>query len=274
LLGCARCSKSPEGEIYYFNFNTGESVWDHPCDEYYKCVLVSTLPSFCESSLYCSERGDDCSSETHPFAAGTLPASDSCVSASPRNTRLTARVTELTRRRKLYAEEKNKWEKRSVERDTERKRRPATGGGSGGMGGGGGGGMKPTASIGGGVGFKGLQPLGSSLGSISSSREPGRGGMDDGGARGGGRARPEEEPKSAAALMAAAAMKRAIPKSKSGALPASPHSRPGSSRKGGLCTALNARESERVELSVTAAGDIPTHGWALPCHTLRRVSAR
>ena len=28
--------KSPDGEIYYFNFSTGESVWDHPCDEHYK----------------------------------------------------------------------------------------------------------------------------------------------------------------------------------------------------------------------------------------------
>ena len=28
--------KSNDGEIYYFNFATGESVWDHPCDEYYK----------------------------------------------------------------------------------------------------------------------------------------------------------------------------------------------------------------------------------------------
>jgi len=25
-----------EHEIYYFNFATGESVWDHPCDEYYR----------------------------------------------------------------------------------------------------------------------------------------------------------------------------------------------------------------------------------------------
>ena len=25
--------RSPEGDIYYFNFSTGESVWDHPCDE-------------------------------------------------------------------------------------------------------------------------------------------------------------------------------------------------------------------------------------------------
>lgn len=28
--------QSPEGELYYFNFSTGESVWDHPCDEHYR----------------------------------------------------------------------------------------------------------------------------------------------------------------------------------------------------------------------------------------------
>merc|ERR1711988_961065 len=28
--------KTQEGEIYYFNFSTGDSVWDHPCDEYYR----------------------------------------------------------------------------------------------------------------------------------------------------------------------------------------------------------------------------------------------
>jgi centrosomal protein CEP164 len=32
--------KTKEEEIYYFNFATGESVWDHPCDEYYRKVSV------------------------------------------------------------------------------------------------------------------------------------------------------------------------------------------------------------------------------------------
>ena len=31
--------KTGEEEIYYFNFATGESVWDHPCDEYYRKVV-------------------------------------------------------------------------------------------------------------------------------------------------------------------------------------------------------------------------------------------
>eukprot|EP01138_Halocafeteria_seosinensis_P004071 gb/GECG01004163.1/.p1 GENE.gb/GECG01004163.1/~~gb/GECG01004163.1/.p1 ORF type:complete len:1427 (+),score=279.57 gb/GECG01004163.1/:1-4281(+) len=30
------CKTTDTEEIYYFNFETGESTWDHPCDEYYK----------------------------------------------------------------------------------------------------------------------------------------------------------------------------------------------------------------------------------------------
>ena len=30
--------RSPEGELYYFNFSTGESVWDHPCDDHWRKV--------------------------------------------------------------------------------------------------------------------------------------------------------------------------------------------------------------------------------------------
>ncbi|KAK3726919.1 hypothetical protein QZH41_016709 [Actinostola sp. cb2023] len=29
-----------QGDIYYFNFGTGESVWDHPCDEYYRTMVL------------------------------------------------------------------------------------------------------------------------------------------------------------------------------------------------------------------------------------------
>jgi hypothetical protein len=30
--------QSSDGDIFYFNFETGESVWDHPCDEHYRRV--------------------------------------------------------------------------------------------------------------------------------------------------------------------------------------------------------------------------------------------
>ena len=30
---------APSGELYYFNFDTGESVWEHPGDEYYRNLV-------------------------------------------------------------------------------------------------------------------------------------------------------------------------------------------------------------------------------------------
>ena len=30
------CKTKDTEDIYYFNFQTGESTWDHPCDGYYK----------------------------------------------------------------------------------------------------------------------------------------------------------------------------------------------------------------------------------------------
>ncbi|WAR05182.1 CE164-like protein, partial [Mya arenaria] len=30
----------PNKDFYYFNFSTGESIWDHPCDEVYKKMVI------------------------------------------------------------------------------------------------------------------------------------------------------------------------------------------------------------------------------------------
>lgn len=30
------CKTKDTGDVYYFNFASGESTWDHPCDGYYK----------------------------------------------------------------------------------------------------------------------------------------------------------------------------------------------------------------------------------------------
>lgn len=32
------CTTGEENEVFYFNFDTGESVWDHPCDEYHRML--------------------------------------------------------------------------------------------------------------------------------------------------------------------------------------------------------------------------------------------
>ncbi|KAK3096852.1 hypothetical protein FSP39_003949 [Pinctada imbricata] len=31
--------QDPKGDIYYFNFASGESIWDHPCDEFYRKMV-------------------------------------------------------------------------------------------------------------------------------------------------------------------------------------------------------------------------------------------
>merc|ERR1711943_165925 len=30
------CMQGPQGVVYYFNFSSGESTWDHPCDTFYR----------------------------------------------------------------------------------------------------------------------------------------------------------------------------------------------------------------------------------------------
>ena len=32
-------SQDEGGQIYYFNFATGDSEWDHPCDEYFRSMV-------------------------------------------------------------------------------------------------------------------------------------------------------------------------------------------------------------------------------------------
>lgn len=34
------CSQDVTGDVYYFNFSTGQSTWDHPCDEHYRGMVT------------------------------------------------------------------------------------------------------------------------------------------------------------------------------------------------------------------------------------------
>ncbi len=34
--------RSPLGDLYYFNFTSGRSAWEHPSDSYYKWVLAGS----------------------------------------------------------------------------------------------------------------------------------------------------------------------------------------------------------------------------------------
>merc|ERR1711971_358003 len=37
---CHNLDSEDEDEIFYFNFETAESVWDHPCDDGYRQLVV------------------------------------------------------------------------------------------------------------------------------------------------------------------------------------------------------------------------------------------
>lgn len=37
---CVSDSQDVTGDVYYFNFTTGQSTWDHPCDEQYRRLVA------------------------------------------------------------------------------------------------------------------------------------------------------------------------------------------------------------------------------------------
>ncbi|NWU19349.1 CE164 protein, partial [Dyaphorophyia castanea] len=38
--GWKPCQDITGGEIYFFNFENGQSVWEHPCDEHYRQLVI------------------------------------------------------------------------------------------------------------------------------------------------------------------------------------------------------------------------------------------
>ena len=44
------------GELYYFNFDTGASIWEHPCDDHYRdvCFILLLLLLYRYICISCS----------------------------------------------------------------------------------------------------------------------------------------------------------------------------------------------------------------------------
>lgn len=56
-----KACKSEKGELYYFNFKTGQSIWDHPSDEYYRELFKNeqanpTAPSISRGAKRAGEK--------------------------------------------------------------------------------------------------------------------------------------------------------------------------------------------------------------------------
>ena len=50
------CSQDPGGEVYYFNFNTGESIWDHPCDQMIRKEVIEAREKSSENATSTQEQ--------------------------------------------------------------------------------------------------------------------------------------------------------------------------------------------------------------------------
>ncbi len=99
MLPCCARSKTPEGDIYYFNFESGESIWDHPCDKHYRCEAHHQQQQQRQQERQQHKR-------TRRLPAGVPHAACKACSCLPRA---------HPGRSKLYQDEKAKWLKSKQE---------------------------------------------------------------------------------------------------------------------------------------------------------------
>ena len=66
------CKAPDTGDIYYFNFQTGESVWDHPCDEYYKNLYATEKANLERRRAAERERPASAAAGSRPTTAGIV----------------------------------------------------------------------------------------------------------------------------------------------------------------------------------------------------------
>eukprot|EP00759_Apiculatamorpha_spiralis_P000432 PhF_6_TR10099/c0_g1_i1/m.15715 len=64
-----RPCKTDSGEIYYFNFRSGESIWDHPMDEFYKAKFQEEKEKLARSKKGGGGGGSGGASMSHRYLA-------------------------------------------------------------------------------------------------------------------------------------------------------------------------------------------------------------
>jgi centrosomal protein CEP164 len=74
--------KTNEGEIYYFNFATGDSVWDHPCDAYYKNLYADEKKKFHENKKSAAAAKEKKKKKQHSSASSQAAVSGSSSAAA------------------------------------------------------------------------------------------------------------------------------------------------------------------------------------------------
>ncbi|CAJ1987020.1 WW domain containing protein [Leishmania donovani] len=76
-----KACKSEKGELYYFNFKTGQSIWDHPSDEHYRELLKAE-----KAKLHAKENGKG-DKEVTPAASSKAQVAHSGKAAKKRRSK-------------------------------------------------------------------------------------------------------------------------------------------------------------------------------------------
>ena len=69
------CKVPGTGDIYYFNFQTGDSVWEHPCDEYYKNLYATEKAKL--------QKKQSIAADTQSITAAAADVRGSAAAAAP-----------------------------------------------------------------------------------------------------------------------------------------------------------------------------------------------
>jgi len=75
--------QDPQGELYYFNFETGESIWDHPCDQDYKKQVIDERKILLEKGKDAYNAGLTESRQPSPVKGRRSPALGTLKNSTP-----------------------------------------------------------------------------------------------------------------------------------------------------------------------------------------------
>ncbi|KAG5484488.1 hypothetical protein LSCM1_07859 [Leishmania martiniquensis] len=85
-----KACKSEKGELYYFNFKTGQSIWDHPSDEHYRELLKA------EKAKLHAKENEKGEKDATPAASSTLLIAHSVKPAKKRRSKVSDTVARET----------------------------------------------------------------------------------------------------------------------------------------------------------------------------------
>jgi hypothetical protein len=107
--GWKPCEDPIGNQLYYFNFDSGESIWDHPCDEKYKKMVIEERQKL-KSLGKKSYRPQSISPVKTISPANTLKGSNKFVSTSLNTIKSTSEISDVLVGKNKQSQENNRRE--------------------------------------------------------------------------------------------------------------------------------------------------------------------